>query len=232
MRLHHVLAVSLLLPLIGGADNTGCQSQPSSSVDQARIYTSYWLYYDTNSDATYARAQFRFGGAIGTTLELVDGASATFEGKSLGFNATLDWQEVVLPGKVSSGTFSYTDANGQRYDNPVPSVGTIDFAAVPATISSNQAYELTWAGPPIADGEALEVIVANAANPFTFARFEQRTLGATTIVLSAAELARMPRAASVLSMRRYRDYPLVSGTPLGGKLTTTFQPRDRRFELQ
>jgi hypothetical protein len=221
-----------MLPLMVAADDTGCQSQDSSSVDQSKIYMSYWLYYNKNADVTYARAQFRFGGPTGTTLQLADGASVTFEGKTLTFNALLDWQEVDFPGKVSSGTFVYTDADNNRYTNPVPSITEIEFTTVPATISAAQSFQLVWAGSPIAEGENLEVVVVNTANNFLFTRFDQGNVGATNVVLSASELNKLPRASSTLTLRRFRDYPLKQGTSLGGKITTTYQPLDRRFELQ
>jgi hypothetical protein len=232
MRLHHALILCALLPFTIAADNTGCQSQDSASVDQSKIYMSYWLYYNRNTDLTYARAQFRFGGPAGTTLQLSDGASVTFEGKALSFNELLDWQEVAVPGKVSSGTFVYTDAAQNRYTNPVPALREIEFASVPAAISATQAFPLTWTGSPIASGEDLEIVVDNVANNFLFVRFDQRNVGATDVVLSAAELAKLPRGASTLTLRRHRDYPLKQGTSLGGKITTTYQPLDRRFELQ
>jgi hypothetical protein len=232
MRLHPLLIAFAMLPFVVAADDTGCQSQDSSSVDQAKIHTSYWLYYDANSDATYARAQFRFGGALGTTLQLSDGASVVFQGNLLTFNELLDWQEVVLPGKVSSGTFVYTDTQGKKYSNPVAASIEIEFAQVPASLSSAQAFQLIWAGPPLAGDESLEVVVDNVANNFLFARFEQRNVGATSVVLTASELAKLPRGATTLSMRRYRDFPLLQGTSEGGKIVTTYQPIDRRFELQ
>jgi hypothetical protein len=232
MRIHHLLLALFLFPFIAGADDTGCQSQDSSSVEQSKIYTTYWLYYNVNTDTTYARAQFRFGGATGTTLQLSDGASVTFEGKALTFNELLDWQEVVLPGKVSSGSFVYTDTKGTKYSNPVPAISEIEFAAVPATISKSQAYQLTWTGTPLADDEVLEVVVVNAANNFLFSRVDQRNRNATDVVLPANELGKLPSGASLLTMRRHRDYPLAQGTSLGGKLTTTYQPRDRPFSLQ
>jgi hypothetical protein len=221
-----------MLPFIAGADSQGCKSEASSSVQQDRIYSSYWLYYDHNTDKTMARAQFRFGSAIGTTLELQAPAQVSFEDQPMPFNQLLDWHEVVLAGKVARGDFAYLDAEGAAYTNAAPAIAEIEFSQTPATLPRNAAYTLTWSGAPLTDGEDLEVVIAVEPLRLQFVRIDQRGAGARSIVIGADVLSQLPAGPAVLTMRRHHDYPLEDEPGGGGKLTTTYQPLDRAITLQ
>src|SRR5688572_30764883 len=88
-------AAVLLLATFGvGADNSGCQSTQSSAVKTETIRTNYWMFYNSETVTSYARAQFRVGTDIGTTLELTDGSKTAFEGRPLAWNALIDWYEL------------------------------------------------------------------------------------------------------------------------------------------
>ncbi len=232
MMLRRAFMLLALLPFVVAADNSGCQSEDSASVDQDRINTQYWLYYDANSNSTYARAQFRFGSEVGTTLILEEPASVTFAGKKLAFNELLDWQEVVLPGKVATGTFEYVDAKGKTYRNAVAEMPELQPGTVPASLASGQPLEVIWSGAPLGQDDALETIVAHTANPFLFVRVDQRNQGATNVVVPANDLARLPRGPAKLGLRLYRERALAEGSSAGGKITTTYQPIDRDLTLQ
>jgi hypothetical protein len=215
-----------------GADNQGCQSESSNDVAQDEIHAVYWLYYDTNADTTYARAQFRFGSETGTSLELEEPASVSFEGKPMGFNELLDWHEVVVAGRVDGGTFSFTNSEGETFENIAPPLTELDISSAPDTLDRSQSFELVWSGPPVLEDELFETIVANAANNFDFIRVDQRTEGATSVVIPKTELDKLPAGAAVLGVRRHRDFPLVESTEAGGKLVITFQPLDQPVTLQ
>jgi hypothetical protein len=233
LHLGHLFVAALIFPVLGGADNTGCQSQPSSDVNPDKIYQAYWLYYDTNSNTTFARAQFRFGSGIGTTLELSDGAEVTFNGKTMSFNALLDWQEVILPGKVLSGTFTYTDTTGKAFTQQVVAINEIAISPLPTTIAKGQALSLTWSGGALESDGVAEFIIAEDRNRLNFARTETRNAGATNVVMGADELARMPSGAdALLSLRRWREFPLQQGSSVGGKLTVTYQGADKTVPIR
>ena len=229
-RTQTLLAALLVLPFTVAADGSGCQSEPSSAVAQDRIYTTYWLYRDAQTDRTFARAQFRFGSAVGTTLELDAGASVSFEGTPLAWNPTLDWYEAILPGDVREGDFVYTA--GTTLINRAPTMTPIDFAALPARLSRAQSYPLSWTGAPIQAGEDLEVLIAAEPVRLDFERWDQRAVGATSVVLDAGKLGAIAPGPAVISLRRHRDHALDEDAGAGGKLTTTYQPRDAALTLE
>ncbi len=221
------------LTFLMGADDTGCRSESSDSVNQDRVFTSYWLLYDGQADITYARAQFRLGAPGGTTLILQAPAAVAFDGRAMGFNELLDWHEVEIAGEVQQGTFSYVDGDGQRFTNVVslaPSIGAP--SDLPATLVGTESFELRWAGEPTGEDELIEVIVARQSNRFDFARFETRALGSSSLVLGADRLANVGRGPVVLSLRRHRDLPVTEAPSAGGAVLTTYQSLETTFTLQ
>ena len=208
-----VLALACL-PLI--AAKSDCGGQTSDAVAQDGIYTGYWLYYDANTDQTYARAQFRFGNALGTTLELTAPAAVSFAGKPLSWNPLLVWHETTLAGKVASGTYNYINTAGLRLENPVQILRSIDLPGnFPSTLARSQSFTLTWVGEPIAQDEDLEVVLANQQDPLKFVRFDQINKGSTDLVLSAAQLNQLPAGATSVALRRHQN-GVPAAAPRGG----------------
>jgi hypothetical protein len=222
LRARHALPLMFLAALSVGADDAGCQSEVSSAVNQDRIHTSYWVVYDAESDQTFARAQFRFGSGIGTTLELSDGAEVTFNGQVMPFNALLDWHEAIFAGRVEAGVFEYIDVAGDVYVNEVPLIDDAELGAVPDTLPADSSFSLVWEGAPLGAGEMIEIFLAHDANRFDFARWEQRGVGASSIVLSRDGLTAIEPGNAVLQLRRWHDYQPTEAPAAGGKLTTTY----------
>lgn len=223
LRARHALPLIFLAALSLGADDAGCQSEASSDVNQARIHTSYWLLYDAHSDRTFARAQFRFGSGIGTTLELTEGAAVTFNGEIMPFNAPLDWHEAIFAGRVEKGVFEYIDVAGSVYVNEVPLIDDAELIDIPDTLPSDSSISLAWEGTPLVSDEMVEIILAHDANRFDFARWEQRGVGTTSVVLGRDGLAQVQPGNAVLQLRRWHDYQPAEAPEAGGKLTTTYQ---------
>ncbi|MEM9192567.1 MAG: hypothetical protein AAGF12_25555 [Myxococcota bacterium] len=226
--------VALLVLLFGlGADDTGCRSEASSDVNQQRIYTSYWLLYDGQTDITYARAQFRLGSSTGTTLVLQDPARVEFEGTPMGFNEVVDWHEAQLAGEVASGEFRYTDTDGSTFVNRVALSSTAEAASdLATTIPTTAAFELAWEGPPLGENETMVAFVARVDNRFNFGRFEQRSRGATSLVIGANGLRSVGPGAAVLSFRRHRDLSIGETPMAGGHGLTTYQSREVAVTLR
>ncbi|HWN68838.1 MAG TPA: hypothetical protein VNM90_14470 [Haliangium sp.] len=222
LRARHALPLMFLAALSLGADDAGCQSEASSDVNQDRIYTSYWVVYDAETDQTFARAQFRFGSGIGTTLELSDGAEVTFNGEVMPFNALLDWHEAIFAGRVEKGLFEYIDVAGNVYVNEVPVIDDAALGDVPDTLSADSSFSLVWEGTPLGSDEMIEILLAHDANRFDFARWEQRGVGTSSIVLSRDGLISVEPGNAVLQLRRWHDYKPAEAPEAGGKLTTTF----------
>lgn len=234
MKRRSCLAALLTLsamPLLGAQSD--CGAQTSDSVSQDSIHAGYWLYYNANTDKTSARVQLRFGGPLGTPLELKPPGQVTFEGKTLGWNPLLTWHESELAGKVRSGSYLYTDTRGATLTNRLEILREIDLpASFPATLPRSQAYTLTWIGDPIQSGEDLEVVFANKANPLLFIRFDQINQGSTDLVLGADQLAKLPPGATSVALRRHHNGVPSAVTSAGGKTQVTYEAKERIVTLQ
>jgi hypothetical protein len=221
-----LFALLLSLPLLTGASGRGCGGEDSSVVRQDRVFTQYWLYYDANADVTYARATFRLGNALGTLLELTDPAAVTFNDKALSYAEVPGWHEAQLPGKVT-GTFVYTNVDGQRFTVPVSAIPEV---SVPAELSipAGMAYTFTWQGPAVARDERIEVIVTGE-NKLDFSVIDQRGVGATDVVIPADKTRRF-NAMGWLGVRRTRESAPMQAPDAGGMVWSTMQPKDARVQ--
>jgi hypothetical protein len=227
-------AAVLLLATFGvGADNSGCQSTPSSSVKTETIRTNYWMFYKSETDTSYARAQFRVGSDIGTTLELTDGSKAAFDEKTLAWNSLIDWYELNLAGKVTAGTWSFTDNLGKTYTNKLPSSLEARIPeAFPASIPQSEAFDLQWDGEPVQEDETMEVIVAHDENRLQFFALFEKAVGAKNFVIPPTEWKKLPLGRTAIVLQRHRDHALEQGTGAGGKILTTFESPLRIFDLK
>ncbi|MEM9071206.1 MAG: hypothetical protein AAGE52_22030 [Myxococcota bacterium] len=214
-------------------DDTGCASEDSANVQQDRIHTSYWLLYDAQNDTTFARAQFRLGSGVGTTLVLSDGAQVAYGARSMGFNELLDWHETTLAGFDDAQVFSYADLDGSTFVNAFPAITPSELpTSFPATVARGTALEVEWEGPPLADGELMAAVAAHDANRLDFVRWETRERGATSIVLSADGWNRLPPGATVLTLRRWFEGTAEEASSVGGVIRTTYQSAEAIFVLE
>ena len=65
---------------------TSCTGESAGDVNQDRIYTEYEQFYNSNTGVTTVIARFRFGGALGTLLELDSTDNVKFNGDVLPYN--------------------------------------------------------------------------------------------------------------------------------------------------
>ncbi|MEL6340839.1 MAG: hypothetical protein AAFQ65_13085 [Myxococcota bacterium] len=231
-KIPRLLLLAALAAMTLGADDQGCESQSSASVDADTVHAAYWLYYDSDRDITFARAQFRFGSPVGTTLILEEPAQVSFNGAPMAFNALLDWHEIEMAGRIDGGEFRYLDVEGDEFTNTAPGYRESQVLSVPAAIDSNESFELRWSGGALVENELLETVVARDNNRLDFIRVDQRGIGATSVVLPADRLQTLGRGEAVISVRRHRDLPLTDATSAGGKITVTFQAPDRLTRIE
>ena len=201
-----------------------CVYEDSSTVDQDRIHTEYWLAYDTNADATYVRAIFRHGSRIGTVLGLGGGAEITFDGRPLGWNEAWRWHELVLPGRIDGGRYVYVDTEGRRFENVVELARDIDFPEGIDTLSQSTSSEIAWLGATLGEGESMDVWLYSP-RLVDGVRTESRNVGATSVVLRRDEIARVGLGAARLSMRRYHESTPQQAPEAGGRVVGQFEPR-------
>lgn len=199
---------------------TACQSEPSSDVNQDKIYTEYTLYYDGNADKTYARASFKFSNIAGTLLELDAPSEVTFNGDILTFNA-LKYYEKEYAGLISSGTFVWTDLNGNSYTNTI-SMKPITFPTVIDSINRDSSFELSWVGDSLSTDESVTLTMVDGSASVQI--FYQNDINSQSIILGANQLSLLLEGSSTLNYDRYYKPTLTNQTQAGGLITGRYRP--------
>ncbi len=210
----------LLLAVVGLSFLTNsCQkAENSSDVNQDKIHQYLELYYNSKEDKTYAYAQFRFGNALGTPLELGSPATVVVNGNTMSWNATLNLNryEWTWTGKVSSATFVYTDIDGTVFTNTANIIDA-DFPTTLDTISKAASYSLTWVGTALGTDEAIWVYL-NENNEVNGALFKESLAGKTEITLTQSGMANIDPSAITMWMDRHNNAPITEVTSSGGIL--------------
>ncbi len=210
---------------------TACESEESASVDQNKIYTTYELLYDQNTDKTYARAQFRFGNALGTVLQLSAPAEVRFNDDALDYKPVLAYYEKEYAGKVTSGTFTYEGTDGVSYSNSVSGLPMIDFPGNFTSVTRNQANDFTWTGTPLAAREEVFLFIRNTTTT-NVQTFYTNAVGATKMVLSAEKLNNLaPGVAAEADLYRDRIDSLSQKTSAGGYLKLNYRTKKKTITV-
>lgn len=200
---------------------SACQKEPSDSVDQDKIYTSYVLEYNGNQDITYARANFHFSNATGTKLELVDPAQVTVDGDIMPFKPALAMYEKDFIGVKATGDFYYIDIDGNEFNNTVTMVDSISFPAGIDTLSRTQNFELFWVGSPVQQNEVVTVtIVGSAAGDAQI--FTQTGVGATSVMLTQNQLQNLGLENAQFFIRRAKNVAAQEVTSAGGNVIARY----------
>lgn len=209
---------------------SSCQRESSDSVDQDKIYTEFELFYNANLDKTFARATFKFSNAFGTKLELANPSTVNFDGQTLTFNTVLAYYERELAGFVESGTFTWTDTEGQSFTNTI-SVKPIDYSGAINAIAKDSSFELGWAGDPLQANE-LVVVTINGENEGDAQIFSTNDVGSTSIILGKDKLEQLGTGPGTVWMDRSTILPLNEGTSAGGTIIGRYRPENQSIQIQ
>ncbi len=222
--IHYSLFIITLLFL------SSCAKEDSSDVNQDKIYTDYELFYNKNTDKTVAVAKFKFGGITGTILELTDGATVTFNGDLLTYNAWYSGHVKEYAGMITSGTFVYTDVDGSVFTNATPSMDTASFDPNFTTIVKSQANTFTWLGNSLAANESIGLFVGS----WTWgedALFFQNQLGATNLIMGITQMSNLAEGTSTVYMDRTKHATNIQGTSNGGIIRSKYRALNAQVQV-
>ena len=231
MRIVHLLLLFLATVALSSLTQSCQKAEDSADVNQDKIHQYLELFYDEAQDKTYAYAQFRFGNAIGTPLQLANAASVSVEGSTMSWNDNfnLNRYEWEWTGKRNTATFLYTDNDGNTFTNTV-TLNDIGFPMTLDTISKDSAYNLVWMGDPLGADEDVWVSI-NEDNEVNAATFNQNNQGATSITLNKAGLSKIDPSSVTLWMDRSYKPAIVQATSAGGILVGKYRDTKQNVTL-
>ncbi len=198
-----------------------CAKEESSNVNQDSVYSIYELFYNQELGKTTARATFRFGGPTGTLLDLSEPAVSIFDGDELLYNALTGVHKKEYSGLTPSGTFTYTDLDGNTFTNTTVEIDSIRFPAID-TINSEAAFTFSWVGNPLAEGETVNLTI-DGAQQNNFEIFSTSLEGATELVLPVNKLRRLGIGnANCVLQRIHNRLDVDEGTSTGGRMAVWY----------
>ncbi len=220
--------------IVGLGVFTSCNKEDSNDVNQDKIWTEYSLYYNQNDDVTHAVARFRFGGPTGTLLELTDSTNAnvTFNGSNMPYSLAWSGHHLQFAGNITTGTFKYTNTDGNVFSNSVPS-GVNNTASFPSsfdTIVKSSANTFTWVGPPLGQNESLGLFVGT----WTWGKdalFFTNANGATNLVMGVNSKSNLSLGQATVYLNRTYKETNIDGTSKGGSISYTYQPLNATVQV-
>ena len=218
-KLNYVLIAAVAFAL------TSCSRESSDSVDQDKIWVKYELQYNANLDVTYAQAEFRFGGAFGTKLELSSPAYIKFNGQTLPFNSTFAYYQKQFDGQITEGTFVYQDVDGNTFTNDTPEMKSVSFPAGDVTITAGSDYVMPFVGSSINGGD----IVSLFLNDKVFATSQN---GATSITLGGVQTSEFTPGPYIGYMDRTVSAIPAMSTSEGGLIWVTHKTANKAITVQ
>jgi hypothetical protein len=216
-----------ILLLLSSILFTACPIEDSADVNQDKIYTDYEVFYNSNTDKTQVLAKFRFGGATGTILELKDPAEVYFKGDKLPFKPLYGGHFKEYAGRITEGTFRYTNTDSVVYFNEIPDAETIDFPDEldRDTLTKSTAYTFTWIGTPLKENQSVGVFVGS----WTWgqdALFYENAVGATNIIMGTHQLGNLPAGSSTWFLDRATQVQVTEGTAEGGYVRAKYRAKN------
>lgn len=202
---------------------SSCQKEDSDDVNQEKIYTVYELFYNANTDKTVAITRLRFGGPTGTLLEAVSPAGVKFNGDAMPYSVLYSGHAKEYAGKITTGTFVYTNTENTSYTNSVPFMDTIAHPAGFDTIQKGQANDYSWIGNSLATNERVDLFIGT----WTWgqdALFFAYGLGSTNIVMGQNQVDNLATGGSTAYVDRVNEVAVTQGTSEGGVTRTRYRP--------
>jgi hypothetical protein len=234
MRTNKIWNKALHLQLLAVAAFTmvGCAQEPSSSVDQSDIYTSYSASYDDTSKTMSAMATFTFGGDFGTYLSL-DGGSSVYFNSALLLSSTdlanqVDYQNSWngLNPNPAGSTFSfvYTNNDGTVYTNPItlPALPSVQYST--QTFCASASLTIDWtSGTPIGTDSlsaTLNKTDGNGSGSVAFTAVAPQTVSGS-YTIPASNFQNLGPGQYQVQVCRQTTARVQSATSAGGDLSGT-----------
>jgi len=218
----------VILGLLGASGLLqGCASTEvadSGDVNQSQIYQQYRVTIDRGNNMQTAEAQFRFGGALGTTLLLTHPSEVTVNGKAMKgdtrFMQGLVYSHPNLGQGDSEFEFVFSDVEETTYRNKLVLEPIGPGENIPDEISRHQPTQIPWQGAPVGDNETVTLYLTDRNNGKV--PLSTSIKGETEIEMLPDQIANLSGGVGNLQFtRRVSTQPQQTGA-IGGHLQGTF----------
>ena len=216
---------------------TACSSNEigeSKDVAQDKIYQNYHINYTEGNTNAEIFCQFRFAGNNGTTLVLNNPSQVQFDGEKLNVDSSTGggaYYRAYKPANDFFGNHSFTFINtdSKKFENDFI-FNSFKLINIPATISKNQDFNLTFETANLQSDDIIEIEASNTDSSFSITH--NATDSGNFIIISAKELHRQKGNELTLEATLYRKIALQQNTAEGGviEIRYSLKPAKIKFE--
>jgi hypothetical protein len=228
MKIQHSF-LAILSFILSSVIFISCEKEESKNVNQSRIYTEYELFYDENTNITYASAWFRFSDAVGKQLQLSAPSTIKFNNEALPYDQILNNYRKEYAGKINSGTFVFTDVDGKTYSNQVSLAPAIANPANLEPITKDKSYTYTWVGDALKRNELVSLTIGSGT---TIEVFLQVAEGAQQLVLPLTQLNKLLAGTGNCQLDRVAEGNVSQATAVGGKTRGKYRALNKSVEVR
>lgn len=212
---------------------TACEKPADSKdVKQDKIYGEYELFYDKNTDKTYASAWFRFNSGSGTPLQLSAPSEIKFNNDAIPYDQLFGYYRKEYAGQITSGTFNFKDGDGTTYANTVAIAKALTNPVIDTIRRANGAYTYVWTGDSLVASELIGLTIGNVVNPLNFQVFLQNTVNSKNIVLPLNQLNQLPIGMSYCQLDRASEKAATNATSAGGKTRSKYRALNKNVYIK
>ncbi len=166
---------------------TACKKS-SSNVNQDKIYQTYKVNYNEETNTTTFYATFNEDSKDGKALTLSDDSSIKLNGATMEKNGST--YSKSFSGNVTSGTFVFTDSNGKSYTNTINGASFISNSGT-SYIFKNSAEYWYFGGNSIGTGETVSVSIKNVADNTKSASASSSAVGIDVITITTSAMTNL-----------------------------------------
>lgn len=202
----------------------------SADVNQDKIHQHYTVRIDREYGSAEAEAQFRFGGSLGTTLDLAAPANITCNGDDM-FGEKEFLQGHVYSQKIDPSipdyTFVYTDFDETVFTNSVR-IEAISLGEIPDQINITEVNEMMWNGAPVGNNETVTVHLSGQESS---ASFSTSTMGATSVKVDPSQLTTLKNGPTTIYIVRSVDKACDESADEGGTIAASYSSEHKSVTI-
>lgn len=223
------LAVSVIASTLLGCGSN--DTMDSEDVNENRIHRNYRLSWDADSRELAATAQFRAGGASGTTVRLTAPSEVRFDDVPMNVvdgdrqvaNLSGTWYRRSSYVDTTTGPYRihWQRRDGRIFENvlELPQGFELVEPEANAQLTPGQPWRFVLGGASLAADVELSVSVESRAQGGSSSIVSGRAFGASTLVVSSGETQRIAPGRASVTVRLSQGRAIQNGTDdLGGRV--------------
>ncbi|MDD2386453.1 MAG: hypothetical protein PHP52_06680 [Bacteroidales bacterium] len=202
----------------------------SKDVNQAKIHQAYWVSYDAGENNYYnIEAQFRFGGANGTTLSLSEPSTVTVNKQEMKENLDT-FRGCYYKTKLQNITdciFTFKDTENKEYINKCL-IQKVELKPI-KQIETDANYEIEWIGMPVSQKEEVFVVIEDQENNTVIV--STTIVGSETVKLKSKDMPDLIEGKGQIHVYRTWDSSLQQAADDGGKIYSEYKSKKQSIDI-